>query len=150
VIEHGIILEMPNLPAETKQSAARRKIRALVAKGHPISEIVEKLAGGDEKKSLRLHFQIHQMLADDEAMMLALGMGAKGALAEDLYPAAKALGRRASKGNVPAIKLLMEATRFHSPRSEVEHSGEVQITIKNAPRPVRTEDEDIVDADVVE
>jgi hypothetical protein len=143
-------MEMPNLPAERKESSTRRKIRALVCKGHPITEIVDKLAAGDEKKAQTVRFQIDKMLADDGAMQLAVGMAAKGAIMADLYPAAKALGRRASRGNVPAIKLLMEASRFHNPRQEVEHSGEIQITIKNAPRPVRTEDENVVDADVVE
>jgi hypothetical protein len=59
------------------------------------------------------------------------------------------------KGNIPAIKLALESSGYHNPRVQHEHSGEVSITIKNAPRPVRTADHTeadapVIDADVVE
>jgi hypothetical protein len=62
---------------------------------------------------------------------------------------AGALVRRASKGNVPAAKLAMEASGFHNPRVKHEHTGDIKVTIDNAPRPPVVED-DVVDGTVVE
>lgn len=62
----------------------------------------------------------------------------------------KALNRTARNGRVDAIKLAFEASGFHNPRTEVNHSGEVQITIKGLPRPAPVEDDTIADATVIE
>ena len=118
-------------------------------KGYDTSEIVDKLAGDDAQKRNRVSAQIAIMIQRDPATQEILGQISKGLLIMDLGAASRALGRRAAKGNIPAIKLLFESSGFWSPRSVQEHTGEIAITLKGVTRPAVTEDE-VVDATVVE
>lgn len=88
----------------------------------------------------------------DPIFQSLIGEYSKGELILSMPSASGALGRRASKGNVPAIKLAMEATGFHNPRLEHHHSGKIEIELKGVhrPPPVVDESEAITDAEVVE
>lgn len=140
---------VPTNKGQLNPNSRRAKIRRLIAKGHTVEEIVEKLAKGDARKAKVVRFQISKMIAEDDATILALGEAARGELVMALPETAEALGRRAKKGNVPAAKLLFETSGFWSPRSTQEHTGEIQITVKGVPRPAKVEDEPVVDATVV-
>jgi hypothetical protein len=74
-----------------------------------------------------------------------------GQLVLGLPRAGNALISRASKGNVPAIKLLMEAAGFYNPRVQHDHTGDIKIELKGLNRPGLTSDEQpVVEATVVE
>lgn len=126
-------------------------IRKLVSKGWTADEIAVKLSKGDRRKALSVMMTIEKMANEDLAMLAGLGMAAKGRLALDLPEAARAVGRRAKRGNVPAAKLLFEASGFHSPKMHHEHSGDININVKVAKRPDPVQDTTAIDdAEVVE
>jgi hypothetical protein len=139
---------------ELEKTNRREKIRKLLAKGYAVDEIVDKIAGDDARKRRIVSAQIHNMIHLDVQTQDIMGSMSKGSMIADTYEAALALGRRAKKGNIPAIKLLFEATGFYNPRIEHEHSGEININFKGLPRPDRHEDvteaDGIEDAQVVE
>lgn len=147
-------LTVAGAPGSPKRTSRRAKIIRLLQRGRTVDEIVEKLAGSDPKKAKIVRFQISQLVANNEATQLALGAAAKGELIMALPEATAALARRASKGNVQAIKLLYEASGFWSPRTTTEHTGEIQISVKGLERPAPVHDEGtdskVVDATVVE
>ena len=122
---------------------------ALHYKGYDRYEIADKLAGNDERKRKVVLGQITRMIATDPEMQEFMGLQSKGEIIASLPAMSEALVRRATKGNVPAIKLAYEASGFHNPRHEVQHSGEIQINIRMAERPPVVEDA-ITDATVVE
>jgi hypothetical protein len=129
------------------------KVRRLLAKGWDPVEIAEELSGGDKKKALSIRTQIYR-LAEDEKVQLAIGQASKGAATLAVLPATEALVRRATRGNIPAIKLLYEASGFHSSQIDHKHSGKVEIAFTGVQRAPLIVDETaagpIVDADVVE
>lgn len=119
-----------------------------LAEGTTPARISKRLAHGDHKKATALRRRIYRLMERTDfeqefarrTMLIArMGLGA----------AVKAHMRKAAAGRVDAIKLLYEATGFYNPRTEVNHSGEVQITIKGLPRPEPVVDE-VVDATVVD
>jgi hypothetical protein len=117
--------------------------------GDPMS-VVKKLANGDRKKYKRWRQRWQRWLNEPEFQEM-IGVAAKGEKVSHLISASKALGRRADKGNVPAIKLLFEAVGYWSPRTTMEHTGEVQVVLKGGYRPKPVEDDiEIEEADVVE
>lgn len=151
----GRELILPSGPVNTPEKLAQRRhiqelfVRAMVeGDGDPMS-VVRKLAGGDKRLYKRWRNRYMRWMSEPSFQEL-IGVAAKGEKIGGLIPASKALVRRASKGNVPAIKLLYEASGYWSPRTTQEHTGEIAITIKGTPRPASVVDEPIVDADVVE
>lgn len=87
----------------------------------------------------------------DEDFQAMVGAICMAELRSGIPLAVEALNRRAAKGNVPAIKLAMEASGFHNPRTTHEHVGEIAITLKGLTRPPSVIDDDaVVDADVVD
>ena len=78
------------------------------------------------------------------------GVIANAELTLGVLPATNALVRKAAAGRVDAIKLVFEASGYYNPRTQVEHSGEVQITIKTINRPEPVEDTTIIEAEVIE
>lgn len=114
-------------------------------------EVAMKLAKGNPHKAKmwrqryrrwRQDPKFHQLMADLQT----------GELWMHLPRMNNALIRRASKGNVPAIKLAMEVIGFYSPKSTLDHTGEIAVTFKGLIRPEKVDDGDveISDADVVE
>lgn len=118
-------------------------------------EVAKKLAKGNDKvaKRWRQRWRAWMMQEEFQGMIAEMSMAQ---LRGGVPAIVDALVRRASKGNVPAIKLALEASGFWSPRSQVEHTGEIAITLKGIERPALVVDEDnsvegdIVEADVVE
>jgi hypothetical protein len=85
--------------------------------------------------------RVAQGLVDSARLDLMVGLG----------PATRALVGRGARGRVDAIKLIYEASGFHNPRVQHEHSGEINIKL-DVPRPSYedTRSEEVTDADVVD
>jgi hypothetical protein len=113
--------------------------------------LVAKLAKGDPAKAKRWRMRLTRYTQDEDFQRM-YGSALKAIQMLDLGPAVRALGRRAAKGNLPAIKLALEASGFYNPRMEHHHSGKIEIELKGVNRPSLTVDESeaITDATVVE
>jgi hypothetical protein len=142
---------MANLLARTNRSSITRadRIRRLLRRGWTTDMIVEKLAKDDPRKTRVIQMQVGRILVSDEELQADLAAAGHAAVMEQIPEVTKAVVRRAIKGNIPAAKLAMEASGFHNPRVKHEHTGDIKVTIDNAPRPPVVQD-DVVDAEVVE
>lgn len=146
----GVALERRK--AENAERTKAQQFRFALLMGEtdlPPNELAMKLADGDRKRAAMWRKRYQRWKHDPEFAQLVAAQ-VNGNLVLALPRTANALIRRATKGNVPAIKLLMEASGFYSPRTQVDHTGEIAITIKGTARPPAVEDESIVDATVVE
>lgn len=127
-----------------------------MAEGRSPTMIAKTLRPGDKTGQATMRRRIYNMykqprmqdeLAARLKLMTIMGLG----------PAVRALNRKAAAGRVDAIKVLFEASGFYNPRIQHDHSGEIEITIRNAPRPERVKEEylgnhvieAIIDAEVV-
>jgi hypothetical protein len=117
--------------------------------GWSVEELVDKLAKDNPKRKRVVQMQVGRILATDEELQAYLAAAGQGVIIGNIIPLSEALVRRGVKGNIPAIKLAMEASGFYSPKSKVEHSGEISIAVQQVPRPPVVQD-DIPDATVVE
>lgn len=122
---------------------------ALIAGKTPpqIATRLAKKRGLNKRERMLLLYQIHNWINRDQVINHLLAEAAQANMKVGLPKMTEALARRGKRGRVDAIKLAMEATGFHNPRIQHEHSGEVKITL-NVPRPSPVED--VTDADVVE
>jgi hypothetical protein len=120
-----------------------------LADGKNYKEIAEQLAKGDPRKAKNWRQRFRNWVIRDEEFSQQLAAISHAEVMLGTPSIAGALVRRASKGNVPAAKLAMEASGFHNPRVKHEHTGDIKVTIDNAPRPPVVED-DVVDGTVVE
>jgi hypothetical protein len=133
------------------------RIAELASQGKTVPEIARKLAGDDPAEQKRLRQYIRR-LGHDEQFQVALGGMAKVESIFHVGPTIKAMGRKARAGRIDAAKLMLEVSGFHNPRVQHDHGGQVEIVIKNAPRPERVTEQylgdeqlgDIVDAEVVD
>jgi len=152
---------MAHLPATRAPDSAKpldkldKQILAGLAAGLSPPEIARKLAKKNGKTPRQYRAVIRYRLRHREQLRLAIHDEASAELTRALIPATKALGRRAGRGNVNAIKLLYEASEFHNPRdSTTTHTGEITINIAGIPRPQATigpgSEDEVVDAEVVE
>lgn len=152
---------MANLPAIANEPSLE-KIAVLVdhaANGRTPEELARKLFPGTDRVARRRRRQFadqcYGLAANDPRFQTLIANRAKGKLIWHLNDVAEALVRRASVGGarVDAMKLALEASGFHNPRIQHDHSGEVKLTL-NIPRPPVLDDEGrpekVVDADVVE
>lgn len=133
----------------------RAKIRKMVLDGMSSSEIALQMAPNDEVKRKRIRGLVRRMVALDEELQERFHIQAHGTLQEGIIPATEALARRAARGRPDAIKLLYEASGFHNPKIQHEHSGEVKVSLSMMPRPEHVQnpaalEEPVVDATVVE
>lgn len=118
-------------------------------------EAAKKLAKGDARKAKLWRERWRNWMTQEEFQTMVAEM-AMARLRGGVPAIVDALVRRASKGNVPAIKLALEASGFWSPRSQVEHTGEIAINFRGIERPPLVVDEDntvegdIQEADVVD
>lgn len=113
-------------------------------------DVAKKLAKGDDYKRKLWTTRWRRWMKQEDFKNM-VGEIAMAELQGGIPAVVNALVRRASKGNVPAIKLALEASGFWSPRSQVEHTGDIAITLKGLARPASVDDgETITDATVVE
>lgn len=137
----------PNSPAVAR---AKDKLAFSLAMGMTPDEILDKVAGENPGKRQKWRMRMIRWATDEDFQQI-VGMYLKAEQVLWSGSLVRALHRRGSKGNIPAIKLAMEASGFHNPRVQHDHSGEISITIKGLPRPeVTTDSTAVEDATVVE
>lgn len=140
---------------EAKERRERQQAHFLVAmlesNTWDYREVAKKLAKGDAKraKAWRQRWRAWMVQDDFQGMVAEMSMMQ---LRSGIPGVVDALVRRATKGNVPAIKLALEASGFWSPRTTTEHVGEIAINIRGIERPPVVVDEDnvIIEGDVVQ
>lgn len=132
---------MANLPDKVDSSAELDKHKEMleliadqIAAGRKPGEIARRLAPNDSRKRKYWRSRIRNMLYDDPNLALALSKRAKASALTDLVPAVEAMGSRARRGRMDAVKGIMETTGFHNPRVKHEHSGDIKLTLE-IPRP---------------
>jgi hypothetical protein len=138
-------------------SPRTKKIRKLIDKGYTAAAIGKKLYPNDERKAKLASRQAYRILATDAEIQKALAEEGKGVLIEATPATARAVVKRSLRGRTDAAKLVFEASGFHNPRVQHEHSGDIKVTLA-IPRPESKEigpgkEEDgqpVVDAEVVE
>lgn len=144
-------LRIPGRDSPAVRRAKDQLAYLLIFESTP-QELVEKLAKGDHRKAMKWKKRMLRWAMDPEFQEM-MTMYAKAMQVLELGPILRALHRRAGRGNVPAIKLALEASGFHNPRVQHEHSGDIQITLKGIDRPQPVDDNQddvVVDAEVVE
>lgn len=149
---------MADLPATTDQSSKYPKlsqfdlaVAELIFAGWPIKKIAKQLEPEDKLKRRRMREYLRRLTRNSYQFQQLIAEMAHGEMVAGLGPATSALMRRAKKGRPDAIKLAFEASGFHNPRVQHEHSGDIKITLESIPRPTfQGDDEDVVDADVVD
>lgn len=115
------------------------------------AKLLNKKSGKTKHNAKLWQRRWQKWMQDDEDFQSIVGQMCLSELRSAMPANVAALNRRAAKGNVPAIKLAMEAAGFYSPRTTHEHVGEIAITLKGLTRPPDVVDEDtVVDANVVE
>jgi hypothetical protein len=143
---------VPRNPVQLQEKKAQQFRFALLLAETDLepNELAKKLGKGNPKVAARWRKRYQRWKRDpDFAELIAAQVN--GNLVLGLPRATNALIRRAAKGNVPAIKLLMESSGFWSPRHVEEHTGEVAITLRGLSRPPAVVDEDtVIEGDVVE
>ena len=134
---------------EKKKQAQFRFCLLLVETDLPPNKLALKIADGDRKKASAWRKRYQRWRQEPEFAQMMAGV-VNGSFVTALPQVSNALIRRATKGNVPAIKLLMEASGFYSPRHTVDHTGEIAVVLKGGHRPPVVDDGPVVDATVVE
>lgn len=148
---------MADLPSATKQSAVdkwdplRLYLVEALSLGLTLPEMAKKLAPDDVKKRKKIRRQLRTLTRGDQRLQEMVATAARGEMVAGLIPATQALAKRAARGRPDAIKLLYEASGFHNPRVQHEHSGDIKITL-DMPRPPRhdPDEDDAIDVEVVE
>jgi hypothetical protein len=133
-------------------SKAKEAAASLLARGHRPADIAKLKYPDDPKKRRTLRVKLWRWVRSDVQVQQRIAEHARGELIMGVAPASKRLARRASRlGKSPDVKLLFEASGFHNPRVQHEHSGDITVTL-DIPRPAQIPrpDEDVIDAEAVE
>lgn len=146
------------LPAKKQESAPepawkaklRPRIVDFVVKGKRTSTLAQYITK-DPRRQMLWRARIRSMLANDPEVRQGIYEATHAQLAEDLPAITSRMGKRAkATGRQPEVKLAYEASGFHNPRVAHEHSGDITIKL-DIPRPARVvNEEEIVDAEVVD
>jgi hypothetical protein len=145
-------LDMANLPDLAPQSPDHARFEDMLARQlaegvHP-REIARRVYPHreDRRKKWRLYQRLRHVAVTSDVVSRSVGEETKLELLMALVPAVKGLGRMAGR-RPDAAKLILEASGFYSPKTQVDHSGEIKISL-NMPRPAP--EEVVADAEVVE
>jgi hypothetical protein len=138
-------------PEPVWKGRLRPHIINLVAEGKDVAPTLARLITKDPRRQKAWRQRIRTMLATDPEVQLAIHEMTHAQLVQDLPTITKRMGKRAkATGRQPEVKLAYEASGFHNPRVAHEHSGDITIKL-DIPRPSRVEnEEEIVDAEVVD
>lgn len=122
-----------------------------LADGETVSDVAKRLGRNNPAKARKWRHKIRRWAATDQYFMQLLHLMTQGTLNEALPASAAGLARRAARGRVGETKLLFEASKFHSPKTMHEHTGDIKISL-DIPRPkqITQGDDEVVDAEVVE
>src|SRR3982751_3620137 len=142
-------MELARAPQAQLQelSTAQRKVLDAIADGAEPADIARKLAKGDKVKAREWRHRIRYWMRENQTFRDHLGLDGRIEAMGMTGMAVHALGRRAQRGRVDAIRLAFEVSGFHNPKVQHnhEHSGTIDINLKMGGRP-----EPVVDAEVVE
>lgn len=155
-----VVADLPAVQPKSSLTPVQDLITDYLAEGHPPGKIARALAKGDEKKAKVWRRRIRNWSYGDVAFQQALAMKAKGELILSVGETTKAVVKRAGRGRIDAAKLVYEASGFHNPRVQHEHSGDIKVTL-DIPRPTPVDErpgnssaggpaEEVVDAEVLE
>lgn len=104
----------------------------------------------DRGKRDYLYRKLRRIALNNPLVAQGIAEEARLHLMVGLPKASEALAARAGRGRPDAIKLMYEASGFHNPRVQHEHSGEIKVKLE-MPRPKFDADAGhVVDADVVD
>lgn len=147
-------MHVANLPARRNESSPEpsKLEEAIIDRleaGETPPKIATRLAKGDKALAKRLRRKIWRMVRHDAQFQRNIAERAQAHLLAGLPAAAAGVSRRAGRGRTDAAKLAFEASGFHNPRVQHEHSGDVNITV-SIPRPAFDTDGAVTDAEVVE
>lgn len=146
---------MAGLPALKSESSTpvpseeQLTVAMYLSMGWPVARIAKTIAPNNKARQKYWRSKIRRW-AYDPTFEFAAARAARAEKVLGLGGASHALVRKARAGRVDAIKLLFESTGYFSPRTEHEHTGDIQITIKTIDRPKPVEDVTITDAQVVD
>lgn len=146
-------MAVANLPAKIPQSSvpddyAEALARQISQGIHP-KDIALRLHPKDRAARRRAYKRLRSLALEDPRVAANVVADAKLALIVALGPTIEALGRHAQR-RPDAAKLVLEASGFHNPRVQHEHSGDIKITL-DMPRPKFVDNEEaVVDAEVVD
>jgi hypothetical protein len=146
-----------NLPAPISPSPLPEDNRTYqniidsLERGEMPAEIARRVEPTDKRARGRIRRKIHRMARTDIHFQRAIAERAKANFILGLPAMSVAMTRRASRGRVDAAKFIGEASGFHNPKVQHEHSGEVTIKL-DLPRPTFTDPgaSQVVDAEVVD
>ena len=118
-----------------------------------MDEMAHKMSRGNRRKRRRARLRILRVLATDRELGARIDAYTHGILKGYQMDVAESLGKVAVSGKYQSQKLLLEATKFHNPKVDHNHSGDIKITVE-MPRPPRRVDPavdgSVEDAEVVE
>jgi hypothetical protein len=148
-----------SLPAERNESSVQNaragaSIAELIYQGKDLKEIAAQLYPENSKKARRHRREfisrVYELAAWDQDFQSALVTRSKAILTLSLPAVTERLVTRARRlGKPQEVKLVFEASGFHNPRVQHDHSGSVEIKL-TIPRPELPEKAKVVDAEAVE
>lgn len=141
----------PNESALDKLDPLRIYVVEALSLGLTLPQMAKRLEPDDPKKRKQLRAQFRKLTRSDKRFHEMVASAARGEMVAGLIPATQALAKRAARGRPDAIKLLYEASGFHNPRVQHEHTGDIKVTL-DIPRPERlsVDPEEVTDAEVVD
>lgn len=146
-------MDAPGPPAEAAASPEdkfRSVIADLLIRGHTPGQIAKALHPDDDRARRTKRQKIKRMLLNDPKLSDEIGVRGRAKLMLRLGPVLDGLLTKAEGGNPIAAKLVLEASGFHNPKMQHEHSGEVAISL-NIPRPPVDKDRELeTQGDVIE
>lgn len=144
---------MANLPAIRSQSsvsdAYAEQIGELISQGQHVRDIARRLHPDDPVARRRTYKRLRRLALTDPRVAQYIADDSRLDLMAGLRPTVNHLLRHARR-RPDAAKLVLEASGFHNPRVQHEHSGEIEVKL-TMPRPKHFDQpEQIADAEVVE
>lgn len=149
-----VVAHLPAIKDEPALSPKEDRMRDALADaifaGHKPADIAKRLAPENKQARKNLRQRIRRMVYEDVEFQTRVANRAKGEMILGLGEAVRGLVRAAGRGRPDAIKLLFEASGFHSAKVQHQHSGEVTVKLASIPRPEPVVEEAPVDAEVVD
>lgn len=140
---------MTSTALQKTDDSLREALVEAFERGEKPADIAKRMAPNDKKRAKAIRQKVRYMLHHDERLAEAIVAKAKVSMLMGLPGSAAAVRKRAEHGNIPAAKLLWEASGLHNPRVKHEHSGDIKITL-DMPRPNFADEGHITDAEVVD
>jgi hypothetical protein len=143
-------VDVANLPVKRAELTVSDDHAALlaarIANGEHPRVLARKLHPNDPVKRRRAYKRLRAMALKDSRIAAYVADDVRLEMLVGLRATVAGLIRGGARGRADASKLILEASGFHNPRVQHQHSGEIKIRLE-MPRPAFDE---VVDADVVD